>query len=126
MSIFYSPSKRGFYNSEIHAVIPEDKIEISPERHAELMAEQASGKIIVPNESGFPIAQDPIPQPITWDDIRSKRNRLLADSDWTQLADVSLSPAKKAEFIVYREFLRNVTHTYSNPESVIWPEIPVA
>lgn len=40
---------------------------------------------------------------------RSKRNRLLASSDWTQLPDVDLTTAEKARWITYRQALRDMT-----------------
>ena len=43
----YSPSKNGFYTEEMHGEnIPEDAVEVSVERYAELMNGQAVGKII--------------------------------------------------------------------------------
>jgi hypothetical protein len=58
--MFYSPTKQGFYNKQIHGdSIPADAVEITEERHAELMAAQSSGLIIVPDDIGHPIAIDP-------------------------------------------------------------------
>jgi len=52
-----------------------------------------------------------------WTAIRQQRNRLLAESDWTQLAD---SPADKDKWAVYRQELRDIT-TQENPFSIVWP-----
>jgi hypothetical protein len=52
-----------------------------------------------------------------WTAIRQKRNRLLAESDWTQLAD---SPADKDKWAVYRQELRDIT-IQEDPFSIIWP-----
>ena len=54
-------------------------------------------------------------------EIRSERNRLLAESDWTQLAD---SSADKDVWAVYRQFLRDITTQEGFPWEVIWPEKP--
>lgn len=59
--IYYSAGSRGFYNSGIHKVIPEDAKEISAQEHAELLAEQEAGQVIVPDSEGFPIAAPPPP-----------------------------------------------------------------
>lgn len=55
-----------------------------------------------------------------WDSIRNTRNQLLAQSDWTQLADVPSNPA----WIAYRQTLRDITDLFDTPEEVIWPEKP--
>ena len=38
--------------------------------------------------------------------IRNKRNELLKESDWTQLADVNIN---KEEWVTYRQALRDIT-----------------
>ena len=52
-----------------------------------------------------------------WTAIRQQRNRLLSESDWTQLAD---SPADKNKWAVYRQELRDIT-TQEDPFSIVWP-----
>ena len=39
--------------------------------------------------------------------VRMTRNGLLRDSDWTQLADSPLADEKKAEWVTYRQALRD-------------------
>jgi hypothetical protein len=53
--------------------------------------------------------------------VRSSRNRLLQESDWTQLADVT---ADKAAWAAYRQALRDVTGQQGFPWDVIWPQAP--
>jgi hypothetical protein len=55
--------------------------------------------------------------------VRAKRNQLLADSDWTQLAD---SPVDKDAWAVYREALRTLPEQAGFPYSVQWPVAPNA
>jgi len=55
-----------------------------------------------------------------WSAIRSARNELLKDSDWTQLPD---SPAEKTAWSVYRQQLRDVTKQ-SDPFKIVWPTSP--
>ena len=43
-----------------------------------------------------------------WDEIRSKRDRRLAASDWTQMPDSPLTSSKKAEWATYRQGLRSL------------------
>lgn len=42
-------------------LIPLDAVEITPEHHAELIAAQSAGKVIVVGADGFPTLQDPSP-----------------------------------------------------------------
>lgn len=57
-------------------------------------------------------------------EIRSRRNQLLADSDWSQLADAPLNEEKKARWIEYRKALRDVTGQPDFPVQVTWPQQP--
>jgi hypothetical protein len=57
--MFYSKSTGGFYDPAIHgANIPDDARPVTKERHAELLAEQASGKAIIGDVNGDPISVD--------------------------------------------------------------------
>lgn len=117
--MLYSKTTGGFYDPEIHGeAVPSDCVEISKERHDELLAEQTSGKVIAGDAVGLPQAVAPV---LTWDAVRSKRNALLTASDWTQLAD---APVDKAAWATYREALRNITETFATPDAVVWPARP--
>jgi hypothetical protein len=41
------------------------------------------------------------------DIVRTIRNQMLSDSDWTQLPDAPLSAEKKEEWLAYRTYLRD-------------------
>ena len=58
--------------------------------------------------------------PLTWNDIRLKRNALLAASDYTQVAD---APGDTAAWATYRQALRDVP-TATSPDDVVWPTEP--
>ena len=62
------------------------------------------------------IAQDSLN---TANEVRAKRNQLLVQSDWTQVADV---PVDKAAWAIYRQALRDITTQEEFPLEVIWPE----
>ena len=53
--------------------------------------------------------------------VRAQRNRLLAECDWTQLAD---STADKAAWATYRQALRDITSQGGFPWNVTWPVQP--
>lgn len=52
---------------------------------------------------------------------RAERNRKLAESDWTQLAD---APVDQAVWSAYRQALRDVPAQAGFPHDVTWPELP--
>jgi hypothetical protein len=56
--------------------------------------------------------------------IRLTRNTLLANCDWTQLPDVTLTPEKVTEWRVYRQALRDFPST-CDPDNPIWPVPPL-
>jgi|694.fasta_scaffold12732_9 hypothetical protein len=58
-----------------------------------------------------------------WQLIRSKRNILLLECDWTQLPDVSLEESKIVQWKEYRQKLRDITNV-ADPKLVVWPQIP--
>ena len=68
MTLYYSQSSGGFYDSDIHSRLPEDAVEISPEQHAALLAGQSNGQVIMPNKAGQPVLAEQPPCPSsTWD-----------------------------------------------------------
>ncbi|MFH4464979.1 tail fiber assembly protein [Vibrio diabolicus] len=59
-----------------------------------------------------------------WFDVRALRDKLISDTDWTQIPDAPLSDEKKTEFATYRQSLRDIPQNIGNPDDVIWPEKP--
>ena len=55
-----------------------------------------------------------------WQAIRTQRNQMLKDCDWTQLAD---SPVDRAAWAAYRQALRDIT-VQSDPFNIEWPVPP--
>ena len=53
--------------------------------------------------------------------VRADRDRRLAVSDWTQVAD---SPVDKAVWATYRQALRDVPTQIGFPWNVVWPTQP--
>tara|TARA_Y100000004_G_C8820550_1_gene371732 strand:+ start:304 stop:780 length:477 start_codon:yes stop_codon:yes gene_type:complete len=56
--------------------------------------------------------------------IRSNRNRLLLESDWTQFNDSPLDKQSKTAWLHYRQELRDITSQNKFPYEVIWPKKP--
>jgi hypothetical protein len=53
-----------------------------------------------------------------WQVIRTQRNQMLKDSDWTQVAD---APVDKTAWSLYRQELRDIT-TQPDPFNITWPD----
>ena len=66
---------------------------------------------------------EPLPadNAVTWRTIRSKRDQLIRDSDWTMIPGASVD---QAQWSAYRQILRDLPQTYSNPVDVVWPTAP--
>jgi hypothetical protein len=60
-----------------------------------------------------------------WAVVRTERNKLIANTDWTQLPDAPLTDAKAANWGSYRQALRDIT-TQSDPFNIEWPVPPLA
>ena len=136
MTIFYSKTTAGFYDSLIHAdtQIPSDAVEITPEYQTELLNAQSNGKLISSDNQGYPALVDR-PMPTTEqlaEQIRHQRNSLISDSDWkiqrhleqTALAiDTTLTPVQYTALLKYRNDLRGIPEQEGFPGSVIWPTL---
>lgn len=122
--MYFSKQTNGFYERDIHGEnIPEDAVEITSEYRWELIAGQSGGKIITADENGFPILVDPpapTPEQLA-NNIRSQRNTLLQQSDWTQIAD---APVDTQAWATYRQALRDITEQSGFPDNVQWPDTP--
>lgn len=58
-----------------------------------------------------------------WEALRSERDRLLALSDYTQVADW---PGDAAPWRAYRQALRDLPGNTDDPSNPVWPDAPVA
>ena len=56
--------------------------------------------------------------------LRHMRDILLRESDWTQFTDSPLTDSKKNEGKTYRQNLRDLPATESDPENVTFPTSP--
>lgn len=61
---------------------------------------------------------------LEWAAIRTRRNQLLAGTDYTQAPDNPLTETQRAEVIVYRQRLRDVPESGSDPFHISWPLRP--
>ena len=57
-----------------------------------------------------------------WDYLRRERNRLLAETDWSQTPDVPESI--RSAYLTYRQALRDLPANTTDPANVVWPTKP--
>ena len=74
------------------------------------------------------VAEGNTPEPadeytLTWDKIRSKRDRILRDTDWTMTNGATVD---QAQWAAYRQTIRDIPQTYKDktPNDVVWPTQP--
>lgn len=56
-------------------------------------------------------------------EIRDKRNKMLAETDFYFLSDRELDSAKRSALEAYRQALRDITKQKGFPKEVVWPEV---
>ena len=52
--------------------------------------------------------------------LRAERDRLIAETDWWALSDLTMSDERTA----YRQALRDITDSYTSLDDVVWPTKP--
>jgi hypothetical protein len=69
------------------------------------------------------ITQIPLHQ---WRIVRNQRNKLLSDSDALVLPDrwMSYTTEKQTAIATYRQALRDLPETQTDPFNIVWPTIP--
>ncbi|MCF8491345.1 MAG: phage tail assembly chaperone [Rhodospirillum sp.] len=59
-----------------------------------------------------------------WTALRRERDTRIATTDWTQLPDAPLSAAARAAWAAYRQALRDMPASTSDPVNPVWPSRP--
>jgi hypothetical protein len=120
MTKYYSVKADGFYNSDSGVTIPDDAIELTDKQYEDFLTAMNTQNKMLVLENDELVLKTRIPN-ITWNIIRQKRNRLLSQSDYTQMPDW---PGDKKAWAEYRQALRDITSNFSNPNTIIWPKTP--
>jgi hypothetical protein len=61
-----------------------------------------------------------------WTRVRGERSRKLASTDWWVVASVESGVPMSDERAAYRQALRDVPQTQTDPFNIVWPETPAA
>lgn len=59
------------------------------------------------------------------DQVRAKRDALLAATDWTQVLDAPIDEPAREAMRAYRQALRDIPQQEGFPDPVTWPDLPV-
>ena len=57
-------------------------------------------------------------------EARSKRDQLLADTDYLLMPDYPIEPDRLAKVKIYRQALRDIPEQSGFPRTITWPEKP--
>ena len=114
------------YNIKYYASKRDSEI-VDVEAHKDEDGEDVAATYIQTHFIGDDTAKDARILADEWTRIRTERDRLLANSDWTQGADSPLTSAKKTEWATYRTSLRDLPSEKSSKtkySDITWPTKP--
>lgn len=122
---YFEPKEQIFYIEGMNEDIPDNCVKVTEEEFQALLAAKGKGKNLVV-KNGKVVAEDvPAPDIDPWDKVRTRRNKLLKESDWiVSVPDYPLTEEKKQEWLNYRKDLRDITNRFDTPEDVVWPKKP--
>lgn len=150
---FYSAKTGGFYSEEVHGdrqrevvitdpesgevinrymelnpdcKIPGDAVEVTDEEHVRLIDGQADSGGIVPDKNGYPILAS-VPEPSIAQlgaEARLDRNARLTECDFVVTAAYERGEPVPAEWVSYRQALRDLPNQKGFPSTINWPVKP--
>ena len=88
---------------------------------SDAVAKDANGNVVSWDASAVTTKQNELQAVYKLDELRTERNRLLAETDWWDMSD---TPTMTAAQITYRQALRDITNTYTSLDDVVWPTRP--
>ena len=95
---------------------------------SDAVAKDANGNVVSWDASAVTTKQNELQAVYKLDELRTERNRLLAETDWWDMSD---TPTMTAAQITYRQALRNLPTTATpqldengNLTNIIWPTPP--
>lgn len=125
MAKYFSAETNSFYDSEF-GVVPEGATEVTQEVYDDIMVGVSKGFVIGHDGNNQPIL---VPMPAPSDEIllqncKAEAKNRLAQTDWSQTADIGELLVNQADFTAYRAAVRVI---YFNPVTApVWPIEPVA
>jgi hypothetical protein len=126
MAKYFSPSTAGFYDDAINQHWPDDARPITHETYDALMQAISDGQMIGSDGAGNPIACPPPPPTMEklLERMRRERNARLAACDHMMMYDYPIAPAHADALAAYRQALRDLPETITDPANITWPTAP--
>lgn len=131
----YSAGEKGFFPADSKREYikgsgwPDDAIPVSDSDYKALFEGQAKGKIIVPDDTGYPVLADPVVD-FTAQAI-SKRDSLVSEAnaitaDWrTELALDVIADDDRVKLIAWMQYIKALKSVdTSSPADIVWPDKP--
>ena len=115
---FFKTDKKASKNDEGVTKIEDGKTWFIPEDTNNIMWQEYQSWL---GEGNTTEAADS--ESLSWDNIRSLRNDILRDTDWTMTTGATVD---QAQWAAYRQNLRDLPQTYKDktPDDVFWPTQP--
>lgn len=145
-------SFRAFYDTDKAPEVPEGAIPLTTEQAAEIEQDVTKWRVDTATQEVYQLPECPEKYRVSngsrimemspeekaavdaaeaeratadkWTPIRQQRNIFLTACDWTQLPDAPLTEEQKAAWAAYRQALRDLPETTSDPDAVAWPARP--
>ena len=124
MTIFYSVSAPGFFNSDTHTKkqIPADAIAISKDVYLMLLQGESIGKRISIDEQGSPILVDPVYDPSQWGYLeRIWRDTEIENVQWLRERHRDESDLERAHTLTPEQFSQLLSYLQDLRD---WPQSP--
>ncbi|WP_323115106.1 tail fiber assembly protein [Pseudomonas guariconensis] len=123
--MFYSPTTGGFYIEGFNFDVPNDAVEISPEKYEELKHGLALGLVVLIGDDGVPVAAPPS---LTIEGVaimeRAWRDEVISRTDYLAMPDYPLTEDARAQLLDYRQQLRDWPSMGAFPSQESRPEPP--
>jgi len=88
---------------------------------SDAVAKDADGNVVSLDSSAVATKEAELLAAFNLDELRTERNRLIAETDWWDMSD---TPTMTAAQTTYRQALRDITDSYSSLDDVVWPTKP--
>lgn len=106
-------------DEERNAAIPADAIQITTQQWRALIDNAGLRRWMDGHVVPYELPSPSVDQ--LWADVRAERDRRLSASDWTQVSD---APVDQVAWATYRQALRDLPETTTDPGNVLWPVPP--
>lgn len=106
MSIYFDAATLSFFLPELHGeTIPLSSVEISSERHVELLAQQSLGKRIVAGADGYPLVEERRDSPLELLQAEIARKRFQVESSGVSLFDTLFDTSRDGQVALFSAVL---------------------